>query len=138
MTYRDDLEAAHARIAALEAELAHVRDEELGVAQRDTARVQAELGRELEAARSEVAQLREQLARTRAECESYVERIRILQDERARRAQAPAAGKPIVLDRGAAPVCPHCKKLGRAVTLLRDAELTPGVCPQCASISLLR
>lgn len=146
MAFRDDLEAAHARIAALEAELARERSgdpqerEQIAAAEREAARIQVELGRELEAARREAAQLRDELTRTREDCERYVDRIRILQNERDQR-RAPAvatSAKPVVLDRGASPVCPHCQRAGHVVALLRDAELTPGVCPQCASISLLR
>jgi hypothetical protein len=135
MTYRDDLEAAHARIAALEAQVASERESEDSLVDR----MRADHARELAEAQRETEHLRQELAQSRDESARYVERIRILQDEQVKlRGRATSVGAPVVLDRGAPERCPHCHEAGLAVTLLRDPELTPGVCPNCANITLLR
>jgi chromosome segregation ATPase len=146
MSYRDDLEAAHARIKALEREVAqrgpseatwleHARlREELAATHRE----RAQLGHELAGLRRELAQVRAELARAREDGAKYVERIRILQDERAKRHEPPGDRKPTILERGARRVCPACRAAGREVGLLADHELTASICPQCTAITLLR
>ena len=132
MTFRDDLEAAHARISALEVELAG-RTEIVADHERVRLAEKAMLARELEAARRETAQLRDELERERAENARLVERIRRLQADRAERPKL-VAGTPAVLARDAKPVCPQC----HTVALLRDDQLVPGVCPRCTTVTLLR
>jgi chromosome segregation ATPase len=136
MTFRDDLEAAHARIAALEAELAG-RTEIVADHERAWLVEKAALVGELEGTRREIAQLTVELSRERDENARLVARIRIVQADRADRPQV-IANQPTVLARDAKPVCPHCEKAGRAVALLRDSQLVPGVCPQCTTVTLLR
>jgi hypothetical protein len=92
-------------------------DDELGIAQRRTAQLELELER-----------LRTDNAR-------HVRRIQALQELHT---SASGAARPTELDRGTKPVCPHCVKRGVESVLLRDAQLVPAVCPQCAAITLMR
>jgi cell division septum initiation protein DivIVA len=132
VAYRDDLEAAHARIAALEEQLAGGREILLGH-ERAHAIDRRQLADALEAERRTGREQRAELARIREERERLVTRVRSLQDELARANAEAARNRPPVFERGAPPICPRCRAL-----LLRDEQLVPGVCPQCASITLLR
>jgi DNA repair exonuclease SbcCD ATPase subunit len=136
MTYRDDLEAAHARIEALQEELAtHGTDE-------DRAKI-------LE----EVKQLRQILEERRA----TIKELRNERDQLQKRIDKLQAGAslPSVWEHNrefepltgipANVACPICRAAGREVTMIDETkhgfstkELRPVTCPRCAFTASLR
>src|SRR5262245_8719137 len=85
MTYRDDLDAAHARIQALEAEVAshRARADAAEATDAEDAGDRANLAEEVKQLRAVVEERRASLAQLRAERDQLVHRVRVLESERA-------------------------------------------------------
>jgi hypothetical protein len=155
MSYRDDLEAAHARIEALEGELAGrgtPRDERLAAWNLERIQLQAriteleERDRERLATIAEIRKFQEDrvgvLDELRRERDRLVERVRVLQNARAEATSKivpqPQGGKwPLLGDHnrrypaatGGTPAnvaCPQCRAAGTETQLVRElVEVDP-------------
>ncbi|MBK9034278.1 MAG: hypothetical protein IPL61_23940 [Myxococcales bacterium] len=147
MVYRDDLGAAYARIAALEAQLRSLGDPGGDGASAELVHLRAEneqLRQEVQRVRAEHDRLRElvtdttatqaELGRVRAERDRLVARVQVLQRSRDAAAQpgpapAPAPPRP-------APVAPPKRQPtlwehNRALPALRGGEPAGMACPMC-------
>lgn len=153
MGYREDLEAAMARVAALESELKRARGGEAqerlrqATAELDSARQRAQaLEAELSAARRKLEalererrkELRERARGDKPSGNEQVRGLRSLFDHN--RGQAPLSGK------GAGVLCPRCLAAGERVEL-KQGKLTMRMaqehakqvwCPRCAEVGWKR
>jgi uncharacterized coiled-coil protein SlyX len=147
MAFRDDLEAAHARIAALEAQLSEQR----GTAAATSSEREVQWHAERSQLISHIAELERTvtergatITQLRGERDRLVERINILQRERTKQpaapAPAPAVGStkkwPLLWDhnrkfdpvgggRAANVACPQCWFENVASEMMRDTGLEP-------------
>ncbi len=147
MAYRDDLEAALARIDALERELSEARDaaagrasEALGEARRTIADLEAKLADATAAAEraaerhDRTRKLREERDHLRAERDQLAEKLRAADESRRRKPDRPRAEDyaprplfehnrsraPIDGGAGAGVLCPECLGAGLRVEMRRD------------------
>jgi hypothetical protein len=160
MTYRDDLEAAHARIAALEAEVAAQRGR-AEEARRDGAEQEGEragMAEEIKQLRAVVEERRALLGQLRAERDQLAQRVRVLESERAGFGGS-ARALPTLWERNRsfAPVaygkvvdvaCPACRAIGLESQMIRedgpgsapatDLRFERVSCPSCLFTGALR
>ena len=159
MSYRDDLEAAHARIAALEAELAAAADAVADASGDADSWQRAKLADEVKQLRAIVEERRETIAELRAERDRLADWVEALEVERTARLLPPGGvwpglwdhnlGYPALADGTPANVaCPRCRAAGVESQMVRDGgvgiapapalDVVNVLCPRCLFAGLQR
>jgi hypothetical protein len=148
MSYRDDLHAAHARINALEAEVARHASDDDEPDERD------KMAGELKQLRAIVEERREKMTELRAERDRLAARVRALE---ANNDAVPTLWDqnrnfpPLADGRPANVACPSCRAAGIESKLVHDAGVTIAapasssglgllgvICPRCLFVGVLR